>query len=343
MTQAKAQNRKMVLRKRNKGSTPPRAAEPAAAAAWRLSRLDWDLVRVFLAVARTGQLAEASQRLGLDSSTVSRRLDRLEVELGVGLLERTTAGTFLTSLGESLLVGAEEMERGFAELGAALDAQEAEAEGVVRLTAPPGLLEHFVAPALHQFVAAHPKVRLELDASVAYADLTRREADLALRVRRPERGDLISRRLVTVRSVPLGSVELVQKLGALRDTADAPWIFWGHDLDQIPEARWLKEHVKVPPILRTSSFASQLAAAETGLGLCLVPEPYGPARGLVPARPGKALRGAFEALPAADLWLVGHVALRRVPRVAVLWEFLVEALSQPWQGQSPQPRPQSPR
>lgn len=320
----------MVLQERKKNAAGPRGAEPAAAAARRLSRLDWDLVRVFLAVARSGQLAEASQRLGLDTSTVSRRLDRLEAELGVGLLERTTAGTFLTSLGESLVVGAEEMERGFAELGAALDAEEAEAEGVVRLTAPPGLLEHFVAPALHAFVAAHPKVRLELDASVAYADLTRREADLALRVRRPERGDLISRRLVTVRSVPLGSPELVARLGAMRDTAHAPWIFWGHDLDQIPEARWLKEHVKVPPLLRTSSFASQLAAAETGLGLCLVPEPYGPARGLVPARPGKALRVAFEALPSADLWLVGHVALRRVPRVAVLWDFLVEALSRPW-------------
>lgn len=308
----------MELQNRNKAPT-------------HLSQLDWDLVRVFLAVARAGQLAEGSARLGLDTSTVSRRLDRLERALGAALFERTREGSLLTPLGESLLPGAEEMERGFGDLGAALSAEVAEAEGVVRLTAPPGLLEYFVVPILQPFLARHPKVRLELDASVAYADLTRKEADIALRVRRPERGDLVSRRLVTVRSLPHGSPSLVRRLSPLRRLSDAPWIFWGHDLEQIPEARWLKAHVPVAPVLRTSAFGSQLAAAATGLGLCLVPEPYGPATGLVPVRPGRGWKEAYAALPSSELWLVGHIAQRRVPRVAVLWEFLVESLTRPWQ------------
>ncbi|MCC7385085.1 MAG: LysR family transcriptional regulator [Deltaproteobacteria bacterium] len=233
-------------------------------------------------------------------------------------------------MGESLLPGAEEMERALGDLGVALDAVEADAEGVVRLTAPPGLLEEFIAPRLVEFAAQHPKVRLELDASVGYADLTRGEADIALRVRRPDRGDLVSRKLVSVRSLVLGAPQLVAAIGVLRHTDAAPWIAWGHELAQIPEARWMAKHVRTPPILRTSSFGSQLNAASAGLGLCLVPEVYARPHGLVAVRPGRALAAAFAELPVGDLWLVGHVALRRVPRVEAVWEFLVAELTKPW-------------
>ena len=313
----------MVLQERN-------TSLPGKGARARVDRLDWDLVRVFLDVARTGRLTAAASRASLDVSTVSRRLDRLEAELGLTLFERGSTGVVLTEAGEKLVPAAEDMARALGELGVALDAVEAEAEGVVRLTAPPGVADVFVAPALIHFHARHPRVRVDLDASVGYADLTRGEADLALRVRRPERGDLVAQRLVEVRSVPAGSPAYVAELGPLRTTAAARWIAWGHDLAQIPEARWLAAHVHEPPVLRTSAFSAQLNAAATGLGLVLAPEPYLTRFGLAPARPGRKLAAAWAALPVGELWLVGHVALRRVPRVAALWQFIADELTRPW-------------
>lgn len=314
---------KMVLQKRN-------ASRSAHGARARVDRLDWDLVRVFLDVASTGRLAAAATRARLDVSTVSRRLDRLEAELGLTLFERGSTGVTLTAAGEKLVPAAEDMARALGELGVALDAVEAEAEGVVRLTAPPGVADVFVAPALVRFQARHPQVRVDLDASVGYADLTRGEADLALRTRRPARGDLIAQRLVLVRSVPAGAPGYVAELGTLRATEQARWIAWGHDLAQLPEARWLAAHVHAPPVLRTSAFSAQLNAAATGLGLVLAPEPYLSRFGLVPVRAGRKLASAWAALPVGELWLVGHVALRRVPRVAALWQFIVEELTRPW-------------
>src|ERR1051325_9614796 len=94
-----------------------------------LSTIDWDQVRVFLAVARAGQLAGAAARLGLDVSTVSRRIDRIEAELGVHLFDRTREGTVATAAAEAMLPAAEDMERGLAQFAAAVDAGETTAEG----------------------------------------------------------------------------------------------------------------------------------------------------------------------------------------------------------------------
>src|SRR5215468_10419426 len=112
-------------------------------AASNLATIDWDQVRVFLAVARAGQLAGAADRLGLDVSTVSRRLDRLEEELRIHLFDRSKGGTALTVAAEAMLPAAEEMERALAEFGAARDAIETTAEGVVRLTCMPGVADAF--------------------------------------------------------------------------------------------------------------------------------------------------------------------------------------------------------
>ncbi|MEZ4401260.1 MAG: LysR family transcriptional regulator [Kofleriaceae bacterium] len=322
------QNRKGATATRTGDSGP--AARPGKAARARVERLDWDLVRVFLAVARTGRLAAAAGVSGVDVSTVSRRLDRLEAELGVALFERSTTGVALTAAGERLVPAADEMAQAMGRLGVALDAVEAEAEGVVRLTAPPGVADAFVAPALARFHARHPRVRIDLDASVGYADLGRGEADLALRVRRPERGDLVAQRLVTTRSVPATTPAYADELGPVRELGRARWIAWGNELAEIPEARWLATHVAVAPVLRTSSFAAQLAAAAGGLGVVLAPEPYLGRFGLAPVRPGRGLAKAWAALPVGELWLCSAAASRRVPRVAAMWQFIVDELTRPW-------------
>src|ERR1044071_4808158 len=115
------------------GAAPRPAGRAVGVPTPRLAALDWDQVRVFLAVARAGQLAGAAARLGLDVSTVSRRIDRLEAELGVHLFDRTREGTVATAAAEAMLPAAEDMERGLAMFAAAVDAIETTAEGLVRM------------------------------------------------------------------------------------------------------------------------------------------------------------------------------------------------------------------
>lgn len=292
--------------------------------------LDWDQVRVFLAVAHGGQLAAAAEALGLDVSTVSRRLDKLEAELGTHLFDRGREGTVLTAAAEAMLPLAEEMERAVRGFVGAAQEVETVAEGVVRLAVPPGVSDAFVAPLLARFHQRYPRVLVELEASVAYADLTRREADLAVRTRRPKSGELVVTRLVTTRALPMASPAYAAELGKLKRTSDARWIVWGAELGHLPVCAWLERWTaEAPRALRTSHFASQLAAAAAGLGVVVAPEPYRHVTTLVPVTPGRALAEAWEALPLEPLWLVGHRALRHVPRVAALWDFLREELSRP--------------
>jgi len=290
------------------------------------SSLDWDQVRLFVAVMRARSLAGAGARLGMDVSTVSRRLDRLEEELGLTLFDRTRDGTLPTMLAEQMFPFAEEIELGVARFSAAGEQVETAVEGVVRLTVPPGVADTFVAPALVELHARHPKLVIELDASVSYADLTRREADIALRLMRPTSGELVMTKLVTTRDMPMTSPKYAKELGKLKRLSEARWITWGTDLAHLPSGRWLREHgPDVTPVLRTSHFGSQLAAARSGLGVVLLAEPYA-SKDLVPIAHGRALGDAWAALPTSELWLVGHRALRNVPRIAAVWELILERL-----------------
>ncbi len=289
---------------------------------------DWDQIRVFLAVARAGQLSGAATRLGMDVSTVSRRLDRLETDLGAHLFDRTKEGTVPTAAAESMLPAAEEMESALARFATSADAIETVAEGVVRLTAPPGVADAFIAPLLARFHERYPRVVVELDASIGYADLTRREADIGLRAVRPRSGDLIAVRVTETRSIPMTSPAYAAELGRLRAWSDARWIGWGPELAHLAVARWMDKHTGAP-VMRTSHFTSQLSAAIAGLGVVVVSEPFVHVRPLVPVQFSRSLRASYDELPVEELWLVGHRVLRTVPRVAALWEFLAEHLSQP--------------
>jgi DNA-binding transcriptional LysR family regulator len=291
--------------------------------------LDWDQIRLFLAVFRSRSLSGAATRLGLDTSTISRRLDRLEHDLGASLFDRTRDGTHPTSIAEQLVVRAEEIEQGVLAFSSTSAQVETRVEGLVRLTVPPGLADTFVAPHLFELHQRHPALVVELDVSISYADLSRREAEIALRTHRPTHGDLIATKVVSTRDVPMSSPNYAHSLGRIKRLEDARWIDWDTQLAHLPNARWLREFgPSVCPVLRTSHFGSQLVAARSGLGVVVLPLPY-TMTGLVPIAHAKALSAAWDALPSSSLWLVGHRALRNVPRVSAVWEFLIEKLSLP--------------
>ncbi len=146
-------------------------------------------------------------------------------------------------------------------------------------------------------------------------------------IHRPESGDLVAVELVTERAVPLASAAYASELGKLERLEAARWIVWDHDLAHLPDAVWLRKHAPdIVPVLRTSHFASQLAAARAGLGVVVTARPFA-RTGLAEVMHARSLDAAWAELPSGSLWLVGHRALRHVPRVAALWSFMLEELA----------------
>ncbi len=287
--------------------------------------LRWDDVRLFLALSRGGSLARAAATLGVDTSTASRRLAALEAQLELHLFDRSREGLRPTLYAERLLPDAEAMEASAASFVSGAEGFERKVEGRVRLSVPPGLADAFVVPILPALQARHPKVVLELDARVAVVDLSRREADLALRTLRPEGAELVQKRVVVTRSVLAGAPALVERLGRLRTLDGAKLLQWGDDLAHLPVARWIREHARGAEIvLVASSLPTQVLAAQQGLGLALLPKPYLDVYALAEAKVSRAIATALATLPADELWLVTHRALRRVPRVDAVWRFLDE-------------------
>jgi DNA-binding transcriptional LysR family regulator len=286
----------------------------------------WDDVPLFLALFRERNLMGAGRRLGLDASTASRRLASLEEATGTRLFDRTRHGLAPTEAAEQMLPAAEEMERAATKLANAAQAHEVGVEGVVRIAAIPGVADFYLAPRLRELVERHPKLRVELDVRVQVSDLTRREADLALRSIRPQAGELVMKKLLTARWLAMASTTLAKEMGTLRSWDDARWITWDDDLSHIPTSRWVAKHASgAPPVLRTSSIGSQVAAVKNGLGVALLDE-YTPTvhGGLAPVRFARTLAASAAEWPVDDLWLVGHAALRDTPRVAAVWDFLEE-------------------
>lgn len=293
-------------------------------AACRLPGMDlrWDDLRVFLELYRGRTLAKAAKRLGLDVSTLSRRLAGLEQALDVSLFDRTRAGLVPTRAAEQLVPSAQAMEQAALEVESASDRFEREVEGVVRLAAAPGMVEAFLSPVLSSLLERYPKLRFEIDASTRVADLVRREADLAIRSIRPKSGDLVMTKITSARWVAMASPAVANRLGVVDEWTRVPWVTWGGELAQLAPARWLAKHVAAEPVLRTNSLGLQVAAVEAGLGVALLPEPYQLAAAVAPLRLSRKLEVSARGWPTEELWLVAARSVRDVPRVAAAWDAL---------------------
>ncbi len=292
--------------------------------------LDWNEVQLFLALCRARTLGGAARSLGVDGSTVSRRLTALERLLGATLFDRGRDGIAPTSAAEELMPIAEETEASVHRFANAVDRLETEVTGVVRVTCPPDTAEVILLPLLRVLVRRHPRLRLAIEPSEAVLDLARREADLALRIARPVQGDLLVRRLREVRWVLAASPEYAKRLGPVRQWDQLSWVGWGERFAQGGAARWLREQVPgAEPVVSSDSLSVQLAAVRAGLGAALIPEPSLDHFRLSPVLLAPRLRDAASRWPVDELFLVTHRALRNVPRVRAVWEALVSRLADP--------------
>ena len=289
-------------------------------------RFNWDEVRLFLALGRSRTVGEAAGRLGVDASTVSRRLAALEDGLGAALFDRGRSGLTPTEAAEDLLPIAEQIEAGIARFAGAAETLDRAVAGLVRITCPADAGDVLIVPHLAELLERYPGLRIELLAGEAVVDLARREADIALRTKRPTHGDLVVTRVLSVPWKIAASPALARKVKTLRAWTDVPWIGPGARLAEAAPGRWFRTHVQgVEPALRSDSLRAQITMAETSAGVAILPGRSVEHFGLAALKVGKKLQPAVDALPVDDLFLVTHRSLRDVPRVRVVWEFLKEA------------------
>jgi DNA-binding transcriptional LysR family regulator len=286
-------------------------------------RLEWDDVRFFLVSVRAGGFGAAARRLGTQQSTVSRRVAALEARLGGALFDRTAAGTTLTALGRRVLPEAEVIEQALTRVGDAASSTERTVEGVVRLAVSETVASVVVIPrVLPRLLAKHPSLRIDLVVSDTATDLSRREADVAVRFFLPPSGDFLAKRLARMTMAVVGTPEVAKRW---RERPLAAWPFVSASMQgfEVAEETWrARQQPQTAPRMTSNSFHSVYEAARAGLGVAVLPTLLANSAGLV-ALP---LPRGVSAPPPLEAWLVTPRALRRVPRIAAVFEALETAL-----------------
>jgi DNA-binding transcriptional LysR family regulator len=304
-----------------------RAKLPASAAAVHAAPdgplRDWEDVRYFLSAARTRSFSGAARALGSDQSTVSRRIAALEAALGQRLFERGPRALAPTALGVALIEPAEQVERAMLSVADAARATERRVEGRVRIALTEGLAQHVVVPVvLPALLARHPGLSIELLTSDVAVDLARHEADVAIRFFRTPKGPLVGRRIARL---PLAVLVARSKVRALRGRAptELPWIRYVHPSFVPLETSWLEALGVTRAHLSCTSVETQLAAVRAGLGVAVATRAFLRAMPDLCELPGLALPDA----PALELFVATRAAIRKVPRVAAVYDALVEELA----------------
>jgi DNA-binding transcriptional LysR family regulator len=283
--------------------------------------LDWDHLRVFLAVARTGQLLAAGRRLRLDHATVGRRIDALERSVGGKLLERRTTGSTLTGLGERLLLTAEQMESSLSEALSDLSRTEATISGTVRVGAPDGLGTYFLVSRLAELALLYPDLTIELVPLTRTFSLSRREADMAIAIERPGEGRLTVRKLADYSLSAYASrrhLETAGPIETLADLADRILITYVQDLMYSPALDYGGELERATRRrFACASVAAQLEAVRAGAGVGILHD-YAAAQtsGLVRVLPVFSVERSY--------WLVAHTNQRSLRRIAVVHDFIID-------------------
>ncbi|WP_053147073.1 LysR family transcriptional regulator [Pseudomonas sp. P97.38] len=282
--------------------------------------MDWNDLRYFLAVARTGSLTQASSDLRVSQSTVGRRVIELEKAIGMTLFQRHPTGYFLTDDGREVLRHAELVEDRVMALELGVAGRDDKPAGTVRLATSENLATDLVIPALPAFRERYPGICLEIITSTVTAELGRREADIALRVVRPTRGNLKVRRVGHMTYSVYGSRDYLARHPCIEGEplGGRHFITWDDSHAFMPAAAWLmREHPRCKVALVTSSLPTQIAAVRAGLGLAVIPDFLVAKEDFIRVVPP-------EQMFSAEVWLVTHADLAASARVRAVADFIAE-------------------
>ena len=289
-----------------------------------VSKLDWSLAQVFLAVAEHGSLSRAARELGATQPTVGRKIKMMEEQLGIELFRRHDKGLALTEVGGALLSPARAMRDAVHRMELKAVGQGDELAGTVRITASVAVATHHLPLMIAELRREHREITIELDPSDESSNLHFRQADIAVRMYRPSQLDLVTQHLgelevgifatrgyVEARGVPRTLEELLDHdvLGLDRGTV----ILEGFAQGGFPvEREWFK--------VRCDNYATYWELLRAGAGIGFVQRLVGA------AEPDLVEISLPLGLPRFPIWLTAHDAIRRMPRVDVVWMHLAAAL-----------------
>jgi DNA-binding transcriptional LysR family regulator len=283
--------------------------------------IDWDDVRYFLAVARGGSVRAAAERLGVNHSTVLRRIAQLEERLGAQMFEKLPSGYRLTAAGEEVLELANQMEASSNQLETRVFGLDQSVRGLLRVTLAPPLATHLLMPDFAEFARLHPDIEMEILSSGELANLTNREADVAIRV-------VYDRKTLPLNLHGLKGPELFggvylsrDRLAAWRAGAPDPIRWIVISIHGIPD--WASEgEVRITGVpFRTTDAGAQIAAVRQGLGITTLPCFIGDADALLVRVPGADLHMH------GTLWLLTQGETRKTKRVRLFTEFVSRRLA----------------
>lgn len=261
-----------------------------------MQSFDWNDLKPFLALCRTGTLAAAARQIGASETTVSRRIKALERGLDAPVVQRDATGRYgPTPLGEQLLQHAHRVEAEALAIQNAAGQARDRVAGTVRISAVAQICNRVLVPHLPQLIADHPGITVELTPEPRNIDLSKREADLALRLARPAKGGMQTQ----ARRIGILAHAVYRPMGP--DTP-LPWIGYTDDLSALPQARWLANAPGEPAALRVTDIETACAAVAHGLGRTLLPVIVGDND----PRLQRVIKPPHAALPTREVWLLSH-------------------------------------
>lgn len=286
--------------------------------------MNWDDIRIFLAVGRTGQILAAAKRLGLNHATVARRLTALEDSLGSRLFDRSTSGCVLTDAGSRFFDRAEKMEAEALAAEADIGGDTPEISGTVRIGAPDGFGVAYLAPRLNQLTQKHPGLTVQLVPVSRSFSLSRREADIAVTIDRPETGRLVagklvdyalglyaSRKYLETRGIPETASDLSAHdlIGYVEDLLYSPSLNYGAEFSKNWSSRF-----------EIASALGQTEAVRGGVGIGILHDFIARAdERLVAIMPELKLRRTY--------WMVTHESSRPLRHIQAVQDFLREQVA----------------
>lgn len=281
--------------------------------------MNWEDARIFLSIAREGQLLAAGRRLGINQATLSRRLTHLETELQTTLVVRGPQGCALTSEGAALVAHLERAETAMVEGEALFTGGAARISGTVRIGAPDGFGVHFLSSRLRLLAARHPDLSIELVPVPRSFSLSQREADVAVLVGRPERGRAVISKLTEYSLglfaaadylAEMGRPETPEDLGRHRLVGYVEDLLYARSLDYAADF-----FGAFRPGIAISSALGQMQAVRSGAGIGVLHDYIAHAEpGLVRLMPDQSVLRSY--------WLAYHESLREIRRVQAVVNFI---------------------
>jgi DNA-binding transcriptional LysR family regulator len=288
-----------------------------------IHKLSWDDLRIIRAVGKNGALAPAAAMLDVNSSTIARRLSKVEETLGVPLFDRRRTGYVTTAQGEELIALAERVELDVVTVARRVSGHVQGRVGDLRITTSDSLLLHFLTPMIADFKTHHPAIRVEVIVGNSSLNLARGESDIAVRATERPPENLFGRKVANIAWAPYVSrSNCVSSSPGMDALYDRPWVSYGGKLSGLKAFNFVEKRVRHDNIAyRTDSVAGAAAAIAAGLGVGYLPCMLGD------LSPDLLRVGAVEPELNDELWLLTHPDIRKSGRICAFMTHCVEAIS----------------